>query len=240
MVVENLISLPFSDKDDHTFKVQILKATSVKSKWSIHQKNQKFKCRTRFQNSDRNVWSAAKIVIPPETSVTVLVLANFPVGSNHLYIEKVLSSNRNPDDLYTPPDSLISKKNPKLHVANLSATTVTIQVGQVLRIGHNPSTWLDRIGKYSPKLTQQVIWTLVESWTPDLGLGAKSEVMTVSSKAKDLSTSNKFNLMEEDSLSEPLLEGGPKVTELPEDFVDNKRLIVSWTFRFHYFLILSA
>jgi len=31
--------------------------------------------------------------------------------------------------------------------------------------------------------------------------------------------------MEEDPLSEPPLEGGPKITELPEDFVDSKRLI---------------
>jgi len=31
--------------------------------------------------------------------------------------------------------------------------------------------------------------------------------------------------MEEDPLSEPPLEGGPKVAELPEDFVDSWRLI---------------
>jgi len=31
--------------------------------------------------------------------------------------------------------------------------------------------------------------------------------------------------MEEDPLSEPPLEGGPKVAELPEDFVDGKRLV---------------
>ena len=31
--------------------------------------------------------------------------------------------------------------------------------------------------------------------------------------------------MEEDPLSEPPLEGGPNVAELPEDFVDSKRLI---------------
>jgi hypothetical protein len=103
MEVENSISPPFIGKDGHAFKVQILKATSVKSKQSDHQKNQKFKHRTKFQNSDRNVQSATKIVIPPETSVTVPVLANFPAGSNHLYVEKVFSWNRNPDNLYAPP-----------------------------------------------------------------------------------------------------------------------------------------
>src|ERR1700676_4846058 len=123
----------------------------------MHRRNQKFKHKTRFQNSDRNIQSTAKIVIPPETSVTVPVLANFPAGLNHLYVEKVFSSNRNPDDFYAPPDSLITKGNSKLHVANFSATAVTIQIGQVLGIGHNPNTWLDRMGKYSPRVSKELM-----------------------------------------------------------------------------------
>jgi hypothetical protein len=134
----------------------------------------------------------AKIIIPPETSVTVPVLANFPAGCNHLYIKNVFSSNRNTDDLYAPPDSLITKGNLKLHVANFSVTAVTIQLGQVLGIGHNPNTWLDRMGKYSPESQQRinahttVIQTLVKSRTPDLRLGFQSEAVTVSSEAKGL------------------------------------------------------
>ena len=99
---------------------------------------------------------AAKIVIPPATSVAIPVLANFTTGSDQLYVEKVFSSNRNPDDFYAPPDSLITKGNPKLHVANFSATAVTIQIGQVLGIGHNPNTWLDRTGRYSPESQQRI------------------------------------------------------------------------------------
>jgi hypothetical protein len=231
MVVENSVSPPFTDEDGHAFKVRVLKATSLKSKQSTHRRNQKFKRRTRFRNSDMNIRSAAKIIIPPETSVAIPVLANFPTGSNQLYVEKVFSSNRNPDDFYAPPDSLITKGNPKLHVANFSATAVTIQIGQVLGIGHNPNTWLDRTGRYSPESQQRinahttVIRTLVESRTPGLGLGAQSEVATVSCEAKDLSNSNEIIFTEEDPLSEPPLQGGPKVAELPEDFVDSKRLI---------------
>jgi hypothetical protein len=77
-----------------------------------------------------------------------------------------------------------------LHAANFSATAVTVQAGQVLGIGHNPNTWLNRIGKYSSERQQKinahamVIQTLVESRTPDLGLGAQSELATVSSEAK--------------------------------------------------------
>src|SRR6202790_3543309 len=194
MVVENSVSPLFTDEDGHAFKVRVLKATSFKSRQSTHRRNQKFKRRTRFQNSDRNIRSAAKIIISPETSVAIPVLANFPAGSNHLYVEKLFSSNRNQDDLYTPPDSLITKG---LHIANFSATAVTVQIGQVLGIGHNLNTWLARMGKYSPESQQRigahatVIHTLVESQTPDLGLGAQSKVVTVFSKAKDLSNSNK-------------------------------------------------
>ena len=86
----------------------------------------------------------------------MLVLANFPAGSNHLYVEKALSSNRNPDDFYAPPDSLITQGNLKLPVANFSTTAVTIQIGQVLGMGHNPNTWLDRMGKYSPKSQRRI------------------------------------------------------------------------------------
>jgi len=107
----------------------------------------------------------------------VPVLANFPSGLNCLYLEKVFSSNRNPDDVYVPPDSLILKKDPKLHVANFSATSVTVQIGQILGIGHNPNSWLDRIRRYSSENQQKiyvharVIRTLAENQTPDLGLG---------------------------------------------------------------------
>jgi hypothetical protein len=118
-----------------------------------------------------------------------------------------------------------------LHVANFSVTAVTIQIGQVLGIGHNPNTWLDRTGRYSPESQQRinahatVIRTLVESRTPGLGLGAQSEAATVSCEAKDLSNSNKIIFTEEHPLSKPPLEGGPKIAELPKDFVDSKRLI---------------
>ena len=110
-----------------------------------------------------------KIVIPPEISVAVPVLANFPSSSNCLYVEKVFSTNRNADDVYAPPDSLILKTNPHLHVANFSASAITVQIGQVLRKGHDLNSWLDRIGKYSPENQQkihahtQVIQTLAKT-----------------------------------------------------------------------------
>src|ERR1700683_3432343 len=106
MPVNNSISPPFIDKEGHTFKLRVLNSSTQ----LIHQKNQRFKWKTKFRKTNKNVQSATKIIIPPETSVVVLVLANFSNSSNCLYVEKVFSSNRNPDDVYTPPNSLILKK----------------------------------------------------------------------------------------------------------------------------------
>src|ERR1700683_1197304 len=152
MPVNNSVSPPFINEDGHAFKLHVLNSSTQ----SIHRKNQRFKQKTKFRKTDRNVQSSVKIVIPPETSVAVPVLANFPSGLNCLYVEKVFSTNRNPDDVYAPTDSFILKKDPKLHVANFSAASVTVQIGQVLGIGHNPSSWLDRIGRYSSENQQKI------------------------------------------------------------------------------------
>ena len=130
-----------------------------------------------------------------------------------------------------PPDSLIFKKNPDLHVVNFSASAITVQIGQVLGKGHNPNSWLDRMGKYSPENQQKihtharVIRTLAETRTPDLGLGSTKRVATVTSKVKDFLPTRKIDLEKEDIYSEAPVEGGPKVAELSEDLVDSERLI---------------
>src|ERR1700683_5835403 len=152
MPVNNSVSPPFIDEEGHTFKLRVLSSSTR----SMHRKNQRFKWKTKLRKTDRNVRSSIKIIIPPETSVAVPVLANFPSGLNYLYVEKVFSTNRNPDDVYAPPDSLILKKDPRLHVANFSATSVTVQISQVLGIGHNPNSWLHRIGKYSSENQQKI------------------------------------------------------------------------------------
>src|ERR1700735_3942568 len=103
MPVNNLVSPPFINKEGHTFKLCVLNSSSQ----SIHQKNQRFKQKTKFRKTDRNVQSSNKIIIPPETLVAVPILTNFPSGLNCLYVEFFLSINKNPNNGYVPPDSLI-------------------------------------------------------------------------------------------------------------------------------------
>ena len=90
-----------------------------------------------------------------------------------------------------PPNTLILKTNPRLHIANFSASAITVQIGQVLGKEHNTNSWLDRMGKYSPENQQKiyahtrVIQTLAKTQTPDLKLGSTKKVATVTSKVKD-------------------------------------------------------
>ena len=80
------------------------------------------------------------------------VLAKFSPSLNFQYVEKVFLTNRNPNDVYVPLDSLILKKNPQLHVANFFASAITIQIcGK----GHKPKSRLDCIEKCFPKHPQK-------------------------------------------------------------------------------------
>ena len=156
MPVNNSVSLPFLDEDGQTFKLQVLNSPAKSTHW----RNQRFKCKTKFREHDRNVRSAIKIVIPPETSVTVPVLANFPSGLDCIYVEKVFSTNWKADNVYALPDSLILKENPHLHIANFSASTITVQVSQVLGKGHNHTPGLTAWKNTPLKTSRKFMYTL--------------------------------------------------------------------------------
>ena len=51
MAVNNSVSPPFLDKDGHTFKLYVLNSSAK----STHQKNQRFKHKTKFREHDRNI-----------------------------------------------------------------------------------------------------------------------------------------------------------------------------------------
>jgi hypothetical protein len=58
--VNNSVLPPFLDEDGHAFKLCVLNSSAK----FTHRKNQRFKCKTKFRKNDKNVQSAAKIVIP--------------------------------------------------------------------------------------------------------------------------------------------------------------------------------
>ena len=142
--IANSVVSEIVDEEGHAFKVRRLDSTNKGlAKEISHRQNQRRRRKSRFRTTDQNVRSRIKVVIPPETCVTVPVLANFKESATCLYVEKVFNSNRNLEDIYAVPDSIITKEIPILQVSNFSTPAVTIQVGQILGKARNPDNWLD-------------------------------------------------------------------------------------------------
>ena len=103
-----------------------------------------------------------------------------------------------------------------------------------------PNSWIDHMGRYSPENQQKihvharVVWTLAETWTPDIGLGLTKKVVTVTSKVKGFLPTWKIDLEKADIYSKAPVEGGPKVAELSKDLVDSKRLIDALKINLNY------
>src|ERR1700683_5478136 len=101
MDIANSVSPKLVDEDGHAFKVRRINLGSKGLIKKIeHRRNQQIRTKSKYQANDQNIRSKIKVIIPLETCVTVLVLANFPNRSNYLYVEKVFSSNRNLEDVY--------------------------------------------------------------------------------------------------------------------------------------------
>jgi hypothetical protein len=228
----NSVSPEFISEDGHAFRVRRIHSTAKGfSKRIDHRRSQRIRRKTKFRATDQNVRSKSKIVIPPETCVTVPVIANFPEKSDSLFVEKVFSSNRNLEDVYAAPDSLIDKENPILQVSNFSSTAVTVQVGQVLGKARNPENWLDRPSKYSEDALQRagahanLIRKLAAIRTPNPKIGVSVPTSTATSQAPSALKPLPSYHSEEDPLAEEPLEGGPKIYEVGEETVNSNRLI---------------
>ncbi len=170
-----------------------------------HHKRQREKRKARQDGQDPAVRSVVSIIIPPQTCRKVSVRANFAQGQEHLYIEKEISFNKNPEDAYGCPDSLISRTNPFLHVSNFSSSPVRISPGQVLGTAHNPQNWLDYHDNTSPELAPKV-----------------AHAALVRSLAETL-----LKTGDPSPTREPIpdvVEGGPKTAEPPPEMVESSAL----------------
>jgi hypothetical protein len=232
--ISNSISPKLVNKDGHTFIVRRISSTSKGFLWKVnHQRNQWIRHKTKFWKSDQNIRSKVKIVIPPETCVTIPVLANFPETSETLYIKKILNSNWNLEDVYAAPDSLINKDKLLLQVSNFSTAAVTVQVRQVLRMARNPDNWLDRPSRYSEESLQcttahaQLIGRLASNRTPNpkIGVSVPVSTTTTTSQAPTALQPLPAYFTKEDPLAEDPLEGGPKIYEVGEETISGTQLL---------------
>ena len=163
----------------------------------------------RARIADPSVRALYPVTIPPESASFIPVSISFPGNSNEVFIEKILHSNKGPEDFYGVADAIVSRNNPRLHACNFSSQPVTIHQGQILGHARNPNNWLDRIDKMDQKQLQSC-----ESYARLIRALAQQNfepgdpVAAVASEAEG----------EE-------VQGGPKTQEMPEEIVSEKQLL---------------
>ncbi|KAJ3717173.1 hypothetical protein C8R42DRAFT_744318 [Lentinula raphanica] len=196
------------------------------AKLAQHRKNQKARRLARIRASDISVRATKQVVVSPGTTKWVSVSANFPSGCEELYVEKLLTTNRNDEDIYGSPDTLISKQNPRIPVANFSNEAITIGRGQLMGTGHKANRWLDKSEEFSPEDRQkfQAQAQLLRSIA-----GIEDSHQTVSSAIRSQSKLERnprsdIEIPGEEYAEAPL-EGGPKTAEVVEDDTSSERLL---------------
>nr|GAT59874.1 TY3B-TY3B protein [Mycena chlorophos] len=253
--VQSLTASSLLDDEGHTFKVSIIPPPTerARAKSSVHRRHQVLGHRQRASRRIGEVSVCERIVIPPESSAAIRIRAHFPKGQDSLFVERQIRTNGNERDLYGAADSLISRENPVLHVANFSDKPVVIGRGQVLGRSRSPRAWLDRWEKYSAE-QQQGIYThanllrsMVEERLQEDERRKQAEMPITSESDSShgaitsafrstttISSKAHRNASEpDDPLAQEPLEGGPKTAEPPADTVPTERLLKEVDFSPH-------
>ncbi|KAJ3743020.1 hypothetical protein DFH05DRAFT_1401285, partial [Lentinula detonsa] len=139
---EGRTHLQFGDSD-RSIEVQ----NSITSPYT-DENNQAFKKRgrsRRMQFSNIPVRAKEQVIVGSGTTRWVAVEVLFPRNCKTLFIEKLFTTNRNEEDIYGAPDTIIEEaENPRIPVANFSEEAITISKGQLLGNGHDANRWLDQ------------------------------------------------------------------------------------------------
>lgn len=142
---------------------------------------------------------------------------HFPTDVNSVYVEKLLESPKNNEEFYGPPDSLISRQDPFLHISNFTSKPVCIEKGQTLGYSRNPLVWLDSYQDHPKQILNRISAhaQLVRRLAELEGKNALNTA-TVQSRPVELKATQRIQ-GSEDPLAEEPLEGGPKTSEAPPE-----------------------
>ena len=207
---ESSVNSPLRDEEGHAFKIRVLPdLSSSRAKFKAHRRMKKSRKQIRMHNADANVRAIYPVTIPPESASLIPVSILFPGDKPDVYVEKILHSNRGPEDFYGITDALVSRDNPKLHVNNFSSQPVTIHQGQLLGHARSPSNWLDRKSNISQEQLErcqshaQIIRAIAEQ---NFGV---DDVPIDPSPERD----------------GEVVQGGPKTQEIPPENIPEKQLL---------------
>ena len=229
--VESLMSSAYLTEKGHSFKVRVIPNFAARNfRIKIHRKNQKNKRKLRFCLRNSEVRAVRRTVIPPMTSKLTAVETYFPTHLRTLYVERKLLYSGNTENFFGSPDSMISADQPYLHVSNFSNTPITVAAGEVLGIARNPRNWLDRKDVLSEdnsiliETHANLIRRLSKS-LPPRNTSVVPEVNVIRSQTEVTSKVQRNATEKDDPLAEEPVEGGPKIFSVPEDDVENSRLL---------------
>ena len=128
-----LLTLVYSYTDTKTIQAIMME---VPGTWASIINPQYQKMLREFQNSIKYHEESlekleAPVLQPPCLPNREYTSACFPYHRANINLVgwSIFSTNRNANDIYTSPDSLILKTNPHLHVANFSASDIMVQIG---------------------------------------------------------------------------------------------------------------
>ena len=228
--VHNSVTTALLDEDGHAFKVRARPdITSKVLKAKAHRKSQKAKRRLTQRLKDNSVRTISSVSIAPESMKLVEVQANFADNSDRLIVEKRLTTNGGPEDIYGCADTLITKESPFIHISNFSKKPVVLSAGHVISQGHSPTTWLDKEGEFtaqqleSIKVHANLLRSIIN--TEGTSLDNNPFAQTAKSEVKTLQDASRRDYSSDKILAEPPVEGGPKTSEVPEELVPAARLL---------------
>ncbi|CDO77172.1 hypothetical protein BN946_scf184675.g4 [Trametes cinnabarina] len=213
----NSVGPPLQDEQGHAFQVCV---RTPRDRYASTKKTRlrRIKQWHARRARDRSVRAKEDVVIPSGVSRLVDVQVSFPDQVDTLYVERSLHIVRNVEDVYGAPNTLIHRKRPAVHVANLLDSPIRIGKGQSLGMARRPNDWLDSRDQYDDEQYRRieahanVVRQLVVSQIPE---AARSFI--TKAKAVDLPLGEATRVTEEDPLAENLVEGGPKTAEAPPE-----------------------
>jgi hypothetical protein len=226
--VQNSVGISHVDMEGKAFKVSVRRDRSnVLPRSKLHRRAQRIRRHYRRKTLRGEAMAARRTVIPPEASKVIPVQAFFPTGVEQLFVEQCIRHNANPDDAYGAADTLISRSQPVLHVANFSKKPVVIEKGEFLGSCYNPETWLDKPHRLSSEQQMKLdtyarlIRTLLEqNHVPHRSISNPIRSFSeISSKAQRNATG------EDDPTATAPLEGGPKTAEVHVEDISSDRLL---------------
>ena len=208
--IENSVHPPLKDEEGHAFKVRVLPDfASLNAKFKAHRRIKKFRRRDRALIRDSSVRATYPVIIPPESASLIPVTIHFPGTGNEVYVEKVLHSNKGPEDFYGITDALVSRSNPQLYVSNFSSQPVTIHQGQLLGHARNPSNWLDRASNLSSAQLKAF----------------ESHAKLIRALAEQNFSSGQTKESPSPEANGEEIQGGPKTQETPTENIPGNRLL---------------